>query len=347
MEGCDMFCSFCIVPRTRGREISRSAQEIEAEVHRLTERGVLEIRLLGQTVNAYGRQEARRGRAQAADTLPFADLLRRLDSVPGVERIRYTSPHPLFFDEALVRAHGELERLCPHVHLPLQSGSDAVLERMRRRYSRQRYLEICEQLRASRSDVAITTDLIVGFPGETRADFEATLEVMREVGFSDCYSFKYSSRPGTSAADLPGSVAPEEAQERLLELQELQREQTLAYQRSRVGSRTRILLEGPSRRGSSQICGRDPYFRVVNVGVEGPRLRPGDMLDVVVVEATPHSLIGERPAEGSTTAASGGTAGNFSQPAVKRGRQTAEEWKRSGASSVLASPPGVDPLRVV
>jgi tRNA-2-methylthio-N6-dimethylallyladenosine synthase len=347
MEGCDMFCSFCIVPRTRGREISRSAEEIEAEVHRLTERGVLEIRLLGQTVNAYGRQEARRGRAQAADTLPFAELLRRLDSVPGVERIRYTSPHPLFFDEALVRAHGELERLCPHVHLPLQSGSDAVLERMRRRYSRQRYLEICEQLRASRADVAITTDLIVGFPGETRADFEATLEVMREVGFSDCYSFKYSSRPGTSAADLPGSVAPEEAQERLLELQELQREQTLAYQRSRVGSRTRILLEGPSRRGSSQICGRDPYFRVVNVGVEGPRLRPGDMLDVVVVEATPHSLIGERPAEGSATAASGGTAGNFSQPAVKRGRQTAEEWKRSGASSVLASPPGVDPLRVV
>ena len=169
--------------------------------------------------------------------------------------------------------------------------------------------------------------MIVGFPGETRADFEATLEVMREVGFSDCYSFKYSPRPGTSAADLPGSVAPEEAQERLLELQELQREQTLAYQRSRVGSSTRILLEGPSRRGSSQICGRDPSFRVVNVGVdfrvvnvgvEGPRLRPGDMLDVVVVEATPHSLIGERPHRGATTAASGGTAGNFSQPAVKR-----------------------------
>jgi tRNA-2-methylthio-N6-dimethylallyladenosine synthase len=363
MEGCDMFCSFCIVPRTRGREISRPALEIEAEVHRLAERGVVEITLLGQTVNAYGRHDARKGRAQAAGTVPFAKLLRRLDSVPGIERIRYTSPHPLFFDEALVSAHGDLERLCPHVHLPLQSGSDAVLERMRRRYSRRRYLEICEQLRASRADVAITTDLIVGFPGETRVDFEATLDVMREVGFSDCYSFKYSPRPGTSAADLPGSVAPEEAQERLLELQELQRERTLAYHHSRVGGRTRILLEGPSRRGSSQVCGRDPYHRVVNVeaprvvnmeapqegptGGDGTQLRPGDMLDVLVVAATPHSLIGERLAEATGTAASSGTAGNFSRPAVKRTGQTAEEWKRSGAPPGPASKPGVDPLRVV
>ena len=347
MEGCDMFCSFCIVPRTRGREISRPAAEIIAEVRGLTEMGVREITLLGQTVNAYGRQDARRGRASAAGKLPFAELLRQLDRVPGVERIRYTSPHPLFFDEALVRAHGEVESLCPHVHLPLQSGSNEVLERMRRRYSREQYLAICEQLRASRSDIAITTDLIVAFPGETRADFEDTLGLMREVEFSDSYSFKYSPRPGTSAADLPGPIAPEEAQRRLLALQELQGEKTLAYQRSRVGSRTRILLEGPSRRGSVQVCGRDPYHRVVNVGTEDPPASPGDMLEVVVVDATPHSLIGQRLGAAATTAASGGTAGNFSRPAVKRKRQTAEEWERSGAPSGLGSTPGTDPLRVV
>jgi tRNA-2-methylthio-N6-dimethylallyladenosine synthase len=288
MEGCDMFCSFCIVPLTRGREISRPADAIESEVRVLAERGVREITLLGQTVNAYGRHDRRLARAEARGTVAFAALLARLDAVPGIERIRYTSPHPLFFDDALARAHGELERLCPHVHLPLQSGSTQVLAAMRRRYTRGEFLAVVERLRAHRPDLAITSDLIVGFPGETRADFEATLSAVRGAGFVDSYSFKYSPRPGTAAAGLGRAVEPDEAQARLAELQQLQREQTLAYHRSRVGTRTRILIEGESRRGGGQLRGRDPYHRLVNVESDA---ETGSFLDVEIAEATPHSLI--------------------------------------------------------
>ena len=326
MEGCDMFCSFCIVPLTRGREISRPAAAIVAEVRSLADRGIREVTLLGQTVNAYGRQESRRGRTEAAGALAFAELLGRLDAISGIERIRYTSPHPLFYDDDLVRAHAELESLCPHVHLPLQSGSTAVLERMRRRYSRQEFLAIPERLRASRPDIAITTDIIVGFPGETREDFEETLSAVREAGFVDSYSFKYSPRPGTSGLDLGGAVPPEEAQDRLVALQLLQRELTLGYHRSRVGTRTRILVEGASRKGGQQLRGRDPYHRVVNVTADAG---PGDVLEVEIVEATPHSLIGV-PSE---------------QPAVRIGLKpevpNAEEKRRSAVN------PGMDPLRVL
>ena len=192
-----MFCTFCVVPRTRGREISRPAAAIAAEVRELAAAGVREITLLGQTVNAYGRHDLRRGHAAAAGTESFAALLHRLAGVPGIERIRYTSPHPAFFDDDLVRAHGELATLCPHVHLPAQSGSDAVLARMRRPYTAAAYRALCERLRAARPDVAITTDLIVGFPGETDAEFRDTLALVRDVGFVDAYTFKYSPRPGT------------------------------------------------------------------------------------------------------------------------------------------------------
>lgn len=329
MEGCDMFCSFCIVPLTRGREISRPAEAIVAEVRDLAEQGVREITLLGQTVNAYGRHDLRRGRSEDAGTLAFAQLLARLDAVPGIERIRYTSPHPLFFDDALVAAHGELESLCPHVHLPMQSGSSAVLERMRRRYDRDRFLEIPERLRAARPDIAITSDIIVGFPGETRSDFEDTLSALRAAAFTDSYSFKYSPRPGTAAADLADPVDPVEAQERLEALQGIQRELTLAYHRSRVGTRTEILVEGPSRKsarnsardashGRRQVRGRDPWHRVVNVDDVAA---PGEVLVVDVVEATPHSLIGKT---------------------VKQGARTTEEELRS---AVLAA--REDPLRVL
>ena len=297
MEGCDMFCAFCIVPRTRGREISRPAAGIVLEVERLAEQGVREITLLGQTVNAYGRHDVRRGRAEAAGTLPFAELLARLDAIPGIERIRYTSPHPIFFDAALVRAHGELESLCPHVHLPAQSGSDRVLEAMRRRYTADELRGIAESLREARPDLVLTTDLIVGFPGETDADFEATLALVRDVGFVDSYSFKYSPRPGTAAAGLSEEVPPEVAQERLERLQDLQRTQTLAAHRARVGTWTEVLVTGASRRGGGQVQGRDPYHRVVNLsGGEAcaqaavPEL--GSFVLVEVVEATPHSLIG-------------------------------------------------------
>ncbi len=289
MEGCDMFCTFCVVPNTRGREISRSAEAIAAEVRELADAGVCEITLLGQTVNAYGRHDVRRGRAAAAGTESFAALLRRLADVPGIERIRYTSPHPAFFDDDLVRAHGELAALCPHVHLPAQSGSDAVLERMRRPYTADAYRALCEQLRQARPDVAITTDLIVGFPGETDADFRATLALFRDVGFVDAYTFKYSARPGTPAAGYADPVDPGVAQERLLELQNLQHDLTLEAHRRRVGSETEVLIEGTSRRGD-QSSGRDPYHRVVNLAAA---VEPGSIVRVHVVEATPHSLIGE------------------------------------------------------
>ena len=303
MEGCDMFCSFCIVPRTRGREISRPASQVVREAEQLVATGVREVTLLGQTVNAYGRHDVRRGQIETLGTVPFAELLARLDRIPGLSRIRYTSPHPAFFDERLIRAHGELEALCPHVHLPLQSGSDAVLARMRRRYTSAGYLQIVADLRRARPDLAVTTDVIVGFPGETDSDFRETLALFREAGFVDSYLFKYSPRPGTQAAEMTGAVSPEQAQERLLALQALQRELTLQYHRSRVGDTSEILAEGPSRasrqRGGEprQICGRDPYHRVVNVlvpsGSSQSSWHVGSLVPVQIVEATPHSLIGQ------------------------------------------------------
>ena len=309
MEGCDMFCSFCIVPQTRGREISRPARAVVREAEELAAAGVREVTLLGQTVNAYGRHDVRRGRSEAAGTMPFAELLARLDRIPGLDRIRYTSPHPTFFDEDLIRAHGEHDALCPHVHLPLQSGSDVVLERMRRRYTRAQYLGIAAGLQRARTDLALTTDVIVGFPGETDADFRETLSVFREVGFVDSYLFKYSPRPETQAAEMSDTVAGEVAQERLLELQALQRDLTLQYHRNRVGGDTEILVEGPSRASRArrsnrfeppdcaageQICGRDPYHRVVNLELPpGQEGRAGSLLAVNIVDATPHSLIAE------------------------------------------------------
>jgi tRNA-2-methylthio-N6-dimethylallyladenosine synthase len=314
MEGCDLFCSFCIVPRTRGREVSRPADAILAEARALADRGVVELTLLGQTVNAYGRHEQRRAArggthrpAGEGGTRPFAALLTDLAAIPGIERLRYTSPHPIFFDDALMRAHAELPALQPHVHLPLQSGSDRVLARMRRRYDAAGYLALVARLRAARPDLAITTDLIVGFPGETRADFEDTLRVVREAGLVDSYSFKYSPRPGTRAAELEDPVAPEEAQERLERLQALQRELTLAYHRSRVGETPQVLVEGPSRHAGGagspggQLTGRDPQHRVVNFEAPAGAVRAGELVPVRLVEATPHSLIGEwtvQPARG-------------------------------------------------
>jgi tRNA-2-methylthio-N6-dimethylallyladenosine synthase len=293
MEGCDMFCSFCVVPLTRGREISRPAHQILREAEELVGRGVREITLLGQTVNAYGRHDLRRGTSAETGTLPFASLVRELAAIPGLARIRYTSPHPIFFDDALVAAHGSEEKLCPHVHLPLQSGSDRLLGAMRRRYTAGEYLRLVERLRASRSDLALTTDVIVGFPGETDADFQATLDVVREVAFVDAYTFKYSPRPGTAASALSEAVPPAVAQERLEELQGLLRGLTLAAHRQRVGSVTSVLIEGQSRRGS-QPSGRDPWHRVVNLM---PRVEPGpaagEIVPVAIIEATPHSLIGE------------------------------------------------------
>jgi len=306
MEGCDMFCSFCIVPSTRGREISRAGDEIVAEAVELVASGVLELTLLGQTVNAYGRHDRRRaemrsGReAGAAFELAsggsrdsFADLLGRIAAIPGLARLRYISPHPIFYDADLIRAHAELETLCPHIHLPLQSGSSRILERMRRRHSADAYRLLVERLRESRPGLAITTDLIVGFPGETDADFAETLALVREISFTDAFIFKYSPRPGTAAAILTDEVPESVAQARLEELQELQRARTLDAHRARVGEVVEILVEGSSRRGGAQLSGRDPFHRIVNFSAqaESPPA-PGSLIRVEIVDATPHSLIG-------------------------------------------------------
>src|SRR5262249_34551401 len=243
-----------------------------------------------------GRHERRRNGEGGPS---FASLLQRLAAIPGLRRIRYTSPHPIFFDDDLIALHGELEALCPHVHLPVQSGSDAVLAAMRRRYGADDLRRLVERLRAARPDLALTTDLIVGSPGESEADCEATLALIRELGFADAYSFKYSPRPGTAAADRSGSVPEAVAQDRLEALQALQRGLTLAYHRSRVGGSTEILVEGASSRSGregrgGQLSGRDPWHRVVNLPAEAfPGARAGDLIPVRIAEATPHSLIAE------------------------------------------------------
>jgi tRNA-2-methylthio-N6-dimethylallyladenosine synthase len=304
MEGCDLFCSFCIVPTTRGREVSRPADAIVAEARSLVEQGVVELVLLGQTVNAYGRHDVRRGRAEAAGTTRFARLVERLAAIPGLRRLRYTSPHPSFFDDDLVAAHGALGPLCPHVHLPVQSGSDPVLARMRRRYTGDDVRRLADRLRAARPDLVLTTDLIVGFPGETDADFEATLDLVRGAGFIDGYSFKYSPRPGTAAAALPDPVPPDVAQARLEALQGALRAATLRYHRGRVGATTEVLVEGRSRR-ARQLAGRDPWHRVVNLDAAAfPAAGPGSLVTARVVEATPHSLLAE-PAIPERPAAAG------------------------------------------
>jgi tRNA-2-methylthio-N6-dimethylallyladenosine synthase len=320
MEGCDMFCSFCVVPGTRGREISRPAVSIVAEAASLAARGVREVTLLGQTVNAYGRHDVRRNKTAEAGTIGFAALLGELDRVPGLEWVRYTSPHPLFFDDALVRAHAELEVLCPHVHLPLQSGSDRVLERMRRRYTAAEYRKIVEALRHARPDLALTSDLIVGFPGETDADFRETLSLVRDCGFVDSFSFKYSPRPNTRAAEFEDAVDPGLAQDRLAELQELQRSQTLTYHRSRVGEEAWVRVEGPSRRGGDQLYGRDRYHRSVNFAAPADSVpAPGERVQLRIVEATPHSLIGSceiDPAGLAPVKPGSGNADDFKRSAV-------------------------------
>jgi tRNA-2-methylthio-N6-dimethylallyladenosine synthase len=294
MEGCDLFCTFCVVPRTRGREVSRPAEAILREVVAHADHGVAEITLLGQTVNAYGRPRP----GQVEGECSFADLVRRVAAVPGIERVRFTSPHPIFFTDDLLRCYGEVPELCPHVHLPVQSGSTPILRAMRRRYDRDGYLRIVEGLRAARPDLAITTDLIVGFPGETREDFEATLSLVREVEFVDSFSFKYSSRPGIPAVRRGlEPIAPAEAQSRLEELQSLQRGLTLRAHHRRVGTSATVLVEGPSRQGGTQVTGRCPQNRVVNISGSEP-IPAGRFVEAEVVGATPHSLLGQ-PVEAS------------------------------------------------
>ena len=281
MKGCDKFCTFCVVPYTRGREVSRSAEEILAEVRVLAARGTKEVVLLGQTVNSYGNRPD-------DGQIPFAELLARVAEVEGIERIRFTSPHPSSFSDAQIQAFAQIDKLCPHMHLPVQSGSTRVLEAMRRDYTRDEYLAIIHRLREVAPQVALTTDIIVGFPGETEADFAQTMSLLEEVRYQGAFSFAYSERSGTKAVDLPDAVPVPERFERLRALQARQDEITQEWLQSMVGERQAVLVEGRSKTDPTRSSGRNGHNRPVHV--DGT-YAPGTLLQVEVIEAYKHSLL--------------------------------------------------------
>jgi tRNA-2-methylthio-N6-dimethylallyladenosine synthase len=283
MQGCDHFCSFCIVPYVRGRERSRPSSEIIEEVKHLAVRGVKEVCLLGQNVNAYGK-----GLSGEVD---FADLLGEINRIEGIERIRFTTSHPEDLSEKLIQSFGRLEKLCEHIHLPFQSGSDRILKRMHRGYSGTTYLEKVDRLRKACPSVSITADAIVGFPGEEENDFEETLDLMRKVRFDELFSFKYSPRKGTRAARFEDQVETGIKQERLSVLQKLQKEITLEKNEALKGSSVEVLVEGPSKQRRREVTGRTRSNKVVNF--EGDRSLRGTIVSVQITQAYAHSLRGE------------------------------------------------------
>jgi tRNA-2-methylthio-N6-dimethylallyladenosine synthase len=282
--GCNCVCAYCIVPSTRGREVSRPPAELLEEVRRLAEDGVREVTLLGQNVNSYGRDLPRDQRTT------FAQLLAMIDGVEGIKRIRYTSPHPKDMREEVIRAHAELPSLCEHIHLPLQSGSSALLKRMRRTYTRERYLDRVALIREHVPDCAITTDIIVGFPGETEEDFQQTLEVAEQVGYDGAFTFIYSPRRGTEAAAYADQVPHEVAVERMERLVEVVQRRARERAQRFVGRTLEVLVEGPSRTDPARFRGRSRHNKVVNFTGLGS---PGELLDVEITAATSQTLSGD------------------------------------------------------
>jgi tRNA-2-methylthio-N6-dimethylallyladenosine synthase len=294
--GCDNSCAFCIVPAVRGREISRPFAEIVREIQRLAETGVTEVTLLGQNVNSYGRDltlEARRAGTSVGRVRPlFSELLRTVGSVPGIRRVRYTSPHPKDFRDDAVAAMAETPTVCPHLHLPLQAGSDRVLAAMHRGYTAARYLEKVAAARRGVTDLAVSTDLIVGFPGETERDFQRTLEVVSAAEYDYAYTFIFSPRPGTEAARLTDRfVDPDTCHERFERLRIVVERSALARHRARVGRTEEVLVEGPSKKDPSSLTGRTGQNKLVHFRVEHP-MRAGTYARVVVTDAAPHHLSG-------------------------------------------------------
>jgi tRNA-2-methylthio-N6-dimethylallyladenosine synthase len=282
-EGCDKFCTFCVVPYTRGAEVSRPVAQIVAEVERLAEAGVREVTLIGQNVNAY------HGEGEDGGPSTLGKLMHRLSEVPGILRLRYTTSHPRDMDDDLVRAHAELPALMPYVHLPVQSGSDRILAAMNRKHTRKDYLGVIAQLRAGRADLAFTSDFIVGFPGETEEDFRATLSLVDEVGYASAFSFMYSPRPGTPAADMEDQVPPEEKAERLQRLQAAITRHQRAFNADFAGRTLDVLLEKPGRL-PGQLVGRSPYLQAVQV--MAPRSMIGEVAPVTIAEVGSNSLFG-------------------------------------------------------
>lgn len=283
-EGCDKFCTYCVVPYTRGAEISRPWSAIVDEAKALVDGGAREITLLGQNVNAWtGEDQA--GREQGLD-----GLIRALDRISGLERIRYTTSHPNDMTDGLIAAHGDVEKLMPYLHLPVQAGSDRILKAMNRSHTVESYLHILEKMRAVRPDIALSGDFIVGFPGESEEDFEATLQIVRDARYAHAFSFKYSPRPGTPAADMDAQVPAKVMDERLQRLQTLIIEHQVAFNRATVGRRTHLLLERPGRQ-PGQLVGKSPWLQSVHVHADGAAI--GDMIEVDIVSAGPNSLGGE------------------------------------------------------
>ena len=283
-EGCDKFCTFCVVPYTRGSEVSRPVDRILAEAERLAEGGVREITLLGQNVNAW------HGEGPDGAEWGLGQLLRRLAEVPGLARLRYTTSHPRDMDDALIEAHRDLPALMPYLHLPVQAGSDRILKAMNRRHTADDYRRLVERIRAARPDIAMSGDFIVGFPGETDADFEETLRIVENVTYAQAFSFKYSPRPGTPGADLGDQIPETIKDERLQRLQALLRSQQMEFAESLVGKRISLLIEKPGR-NAGQLVGRSPWLQPVIVDETAGRI--GDIVDVRITDTGANSLFAE------------------------------------------------------
>jgi len=286
MEGCSKYCSFCVVPYTRGEEISRPLDDVLTEVAELAAQGVKEVTLLGQNVNAW--RAPLDGEADGAD---FALLLEYVAEIPGIERIRYTTSHPKEFTLRLIEAYARIPQLVSHVHLPVQSGSDRVLAAMKRGYTALEYKSMIRRLREARPDICISSDFIVGFPGETDADFQATLKLIDDIGFDASFSFVYSRRPGTPAADLADDTPQAVKLERLQQLQQKNDAQAQAISRRMVGTRQRVLVDGASRRVATELAARTDNNRVVNFA--GPRELIGNFIEITITDALAHTLRGE------------------------------------------------------
>jgi tRNA-2-methylthio-N6-dimethylallyladenosine synthase len=282
-EGCDKFCSFCVVPYTRGAEASRPLAAVFDEIAHLASAGVREVTLLGQNVNAY------HGLDSHGQAIGLSGLIRAIAAAPGICRLRYTTSHPKDMSEDLIDAHRDIPALAPYLHLPVQSGSDNVLKSMNRRHSVADYLDIVARVRAARPDIAFSSDFIVGYPGETDADFEQTLALVSAVGFASSYAFKYSARPGTPAAEMSGQVDEATKARRLAVLQEFIEDQRQAFNRAKIGLRLEVLFEKPGRR-DGQVIGRSPYMQ--SVFAEGPRSMIGQLAEVEIIAVEPHSLRG-------------------------------------------------------
>ena len=285
MEGCSKYCTFCVVPYTRGEEVSRGFEDVLTEVAELAAQGVREVTLLGQNVNAF------RGKTEDGDTADLAQLIEYVAEIPGIDRIRYTTSHPREFTPRLIDTYASVPKLVSHVHLPVQSGSDRVLAAMKRGYTVLEYKSIVRRLRAARPDISISSDFIIGFPGETEADFAATLKLVDDVGFDSSFSFVYSPRPGTPAADLPDATPQEVKLARLQTLQQKIELQAQAISAALVGTQQRVLVEGRSRRNPDELTGRTDNNRAVNFS--GSEDLIGEFVDVAITAALPHSLRGK------------------------------------------------------